>query len=525
MANRYWIGGTGNWNDIANWSASTGGAGGETVPGSSDTAYIDVNSTAATTTITFNAAASVVSLIITSLAHIVNLDLDNNITCSGTFQCDGLNATTGRTFIYGGTYGTAQTITAATVSTSNCDFRDITGAGVAGWDLSGDTGGSGDCFGNTDITFTTAVDWYYKGGGTQPWGEYIQWYTATNGGGSQMASTLAPLPQDSMYFDASSLTATSHIDMTMPRVGNIDTTATSGGGHSGVFDNVTAGQIALQFYGNNLTGDNMGWVTHNWATKNYFLARGAYTLGCGTMGMATWDMLSTNSITLVADTAVNGLRNTNGILLTSGTIDMDSYKFDSNRSSFNISGTAIRRLDMGSGGAWCQTTVDNADMWNAGTTTNLTFNSETSTIYIEDYTTLRADFIGGDLTYYNLVLEGGTSEVYIVGSNTFNTFTIEAPLTCYFEAGTTTTVSSFVAAGTSDDGIVINSLTEAAHTLTDTSGTNAVSYCDITYSEAGGGATWDATDNCTDSGNNSGWDFGGVVSSFSLTRSLMGVGK
>jgi len=44
MADRYWIGNSGNWSDTAHWSASSGGAGGETVPTSSDDVYFDANS-------------------------------------------------------------------------------------------------------------------------------------------------------------------------------------------------------------------------------------------------------------------------------------------------------------------------------------------------------------------------------------------------------------------------------------------------------------------------------------------------
>lgn len=40
---RYWIGGTGNWNDTANWSYSSGGGGGVAVPTSSDDVYFDSN--------------------------------------------------------------------------------------------------------------------------------------------------------------------------------------------------------------------------------------------------------------------------------------------------------------------------------------------------------------------------------------------------------------------------------------------------------------------------------------------------
>jgi hypothetical protein len=40
MANRYWVGNTGNWNDTTHWSTTLGGSGGASVPGISDNAYI-----------------------------------------------------------------------------------------------------------------------------------------------------------------------------------------------------------------------------------------------------------------------------------------------------------------------------------------------------------------------------------------------------------------------------------------------------------------------------------------------------
>jgi len=45
MASRFWVtGGTGNWNSTTNWSTSSGGASGASVPGSSDTAALNANS-------------------------------------------------------------------------------------------------------------------------------------------------------------------------------------------------------------------------------------------------------------------------------------------------------------------------------------------------------------------------------------------------------------------------------------------------------------------------------------------------
>lgn len=50
MANRYWVGGSGDWSDTSHWSLTSGGAGGASVPTKFDDVFIDENS--ATTTFT-----------------------------------------------------------------------------------------------------------------------------------------------------------------------------------------------------------------------------------------------------------------------------------------------------------------------------------------------------------------------------------------------------------------------------------------------------------------------------------------
>lgn len=54
MADRYWVGGSDNWNTTAGtkWAATSGGTGGETVPTASDNVYFDANSGAVTVTCT-----------------------------------------------------------------------------------------------------------------------------------------------------------------------------------------------------------------------------------------------------------------------------------------------------------------------------------------------------------------------------------------------------------------------------------------------------------------------------------------
>lgn len=59
MANRYWVGGTASWDGTAGtkWSATSGGAGGASVPTSADDVFLDANSTGTVTIATGNTGA------------------------------------------------------------------------------------------------------------------------------------------------------------------------------------------------------------------------------------------------------------------------------------------------------------------------------------------------------------------------------------------------------------------------------------------------------------------------------------
>lgn len=56
MANRYWVGGSGNWKDTPHWSATSGGAGGASVPSFSDDVFFDANSANAPFEVTINSS-------------------------------------------------------------------------------------------------------------------------------------------------------------------------------------------------------------------------------------------------------------------------------------------------------------------------------------------------------------------------------------------------------------------------------------------------------------------------------------
>jgi hypothetical protein len=81
MANRFWVGGTGNWSDNLNhWSASTGGAANATLPGATDNVFFDASSfSGAGQIVTVDAAASCLSMDWTGATNSPTLAFGSNI--------------------------------------------------------------------------------------------------------------------------------------------------------------------------------------------------------------------------------------------------------------------------------------------------------------------------------------------------------------------------------------------------------------------------------------------------------------
>lgn len=119
---RYWIEDTGNWNDTTQWSDSSGGASGSTVPTSGDTVYFDENS--------FSSSGSTVTLDVTASCNGMNfIDLDN--TMSLTSSVYTLSVYSGFTGHSGATFNFTSTAYIYFKSTTDVD---ITMNGMAGDD-------------------------------------------------------------------------------------------------------------------------------------------------------------------------------------------------------------------------------------------------------------------------------------------------------------------------------------------------------------------------------------------------------
>jgi hypothetical protein len=89
MALRYWVsGGTGNWNSTTNWSTSSGGASGASVPGTSDDAVFDANSGAGNAIINV-ATANVISINFTGFTG--TLRVNNTLSASSVTLGTGMS--------------------------------------------------------------------------------------------------------------------------------------------------------------------------------------------------------------------------------------------------------------------------------------------------------------------------------------------------------------------------------------------------------------------------------------------------
>lgn len=203
--------------------------------------------------------------------------------------------------------------------------------------------------------------------------------------------------------------------------------------------------------------------------------------------------------------------------LTNGLVDANNKNVTVG--NFNL-GVGTKTLTLGSG-TW---TVLNTN-WNAVTNNaNLTVSPSTGTISMVDSIANKA-FNGGGFTWPTLNIGTSVGSLSISQSNTFANITnTVSPATIRLQAGTTQTVTNFSLSGTAGNLVTLNCLTAGSTaTLSDTTGTNSVSYLNIKDIVATGGATWEAytTNGNVDGGNNTGWVFntaptGGSQTSYDL---------
>jgi hypothetical protein len=204
-------------------------------------------------------------------------------------------------------------------------------------------------------------------------------------------------------------------------------------------------------------------------------------------------------------TLTNGTLNANNLSVTIGSLAL---------------GAGTKTLTLGSG-TW---TVLGAN-WNANSNVaGLTVSASTGTISMTSASA--KTFSGGGLTWPTLN-QGGAGTLTVTQSNTFANITnTTQPATIRLTAATTQTVSAFSVSGTSGNLITLDTTVAGSQaTLSDSGGTNTVSFVSIKDSAATGGATWNAllTSGNVNAGNNTGWVFAEASGSSGLYSGTSGL--
>ena len=123
MAARFWVGGTGTWDasSTANWSATSGGAGGASVPTSADSVTIDAASGSGT--ITVNTNFTITTFTTGAMNMTLDFSVNNNSPTIGTLNFAGTGTRTinmgNGVWTFTGTVFTANNFTNCTLNQGN----------------------------------------------------------------------------------------------------------------------------------------------------------------------------------------------------------------------------------------------------------------------------------------------------------------------------------------------------------------------------------------------------------------------
>ena len=396
------------------------------------------------------------------------------VTVTGTLTLAG-NSRANQLLCQSSTLGTAATISAAIVIVSNTDFMDITGAGAGSWNFSAQTD-IGNCGGITGITFPAAV--------AQTWDN-------TTGSASNAAKWTSRVPLvgiDDVTIPTTGITFT----WDMPRMGKSITFSGTG--------TITQSQ-ACSIYGSLALAS--GTYTHN-SNAVYPRGRSNYTLTTGGLAIYYLSIRAPGGVYTLQDAYTSSSGYVDAV---AGELDFNDQNATILRLEYNDTARA-RSVKLGNG---TLTLVDTGNCIYAAAG-NLTFDAEGSTIVISGSNATARSFIGGNLTYNNVTVQGtGNYALTITGNNTFNTFTVDtaaAAKTCTGTAGSIQTVSNFVHLGTNT--LTINS-TGGAWTLVVTGtrriGVDAVNMTNCVASVLG---KFYAGLNSIDGGGNTNWVFASV---------------
>lgn len=518
MANRYWVaGGTGNWNDTSNWSASSGGASGASVPGASDAVLLDANSGAGT--VTLDISPDIQTLTCTgftgTLAFGTNtISLNSTgviftgattMTVTGTPQIICTNATaTGRTI-------SPQVVTEA----NSISFRITAGTGIV-------TITSTHAVRNLDFTDGVNPTGYAGALGTQAFTVYGS-LTASTGmtvtasnsaitfaatSGTKTINTAGVTVDRPLTFNgvggtfqlaaAATLGATRACTLTNGTLDLASYTLTTG-----IFSSSNTNTRTLAFGTGNITATGNSLTVFTISDSTNLTISGTPTVNLIYAGSTGTRQISASLTSASANTALNYNVSAGSDILTFGTAAR--VVNDVNFTGFSGTITELAKNFYGS----LTLAATNVSV---ASTSAVTFKATSGTKTITtaglafDFP-ITFDGVGGTWAFADALTQGST-----------RAFTITNGAVA-LKNGATSTVGAFATSGTNQKYLQ-STLAGSQATLSQASGTVSTSYLTIQDINATGGAVWQAytTNQNVDAGNNDGWDFSSQLGKYIYTR-------
>ena len=510
MAARFWVtGGTGNWNSTTNWSATSGGASGASVPGSSDTAALDASSGSGT--VTLDISPTIQTLTCTGFTGTLAFGTNTiSLNSTGTIFTGATTMTVTGTpqIICTDSSATSRTITPGTVTEANSiSFRVTAGTGtltISGasvfrdLDFTDGTNPTGYAGALGVLSCTVYGNFKASTGMTQTAGTGVLSFAATSG--TKTINTAGVTFDRPFTFNG--VGGTWQLQAAMTSGSTRTTTLTNGtldlAGYTlttGLFSSTNSNTRVLAFGAGKMvvTGTNLSVFTL--ATSTGLTMTGTRTVEFTGVGLAG----DTRSINGGLTTAGGNAANAANFYIMAGadTINLGTANRVYGTLNFTgFSGSTIANaapqiygdLVLSTG----MTVTGGANSWNFVATTPQTITTNGVTID----NPIEFDGVGGTWTMQDALTLGSTRTLTLTNG------------TLKLKSGTTSTVGGFATSGTNQKYLTSDSPPAAQAQISDASGTNTVTYLTIQNIYALGGATWTATDPTnSDAGNNSGWTF------------------
>jgi hypothetical protein len=515
MASRFWVtGGTGNWNDTSNWSATTGGASGASVPVSADTATFDASSGSGTVTLDISPVIQAINcsgftgtlafgtntISLNSTGTIFTGATTMTVTGTPLIICTNSSATS-RTLSSGGAVTEANSISiritagTGTVALGTSSYRNL--------DFTDGTNPTGYAGALSSSTVTVFGDFKASTGMTVTAGTGVLSFAATSG--------IKTINTAGVTFDRpftfNGVGGTFQLQAALTSGATRACTLTNGtldlNGYTATFGSVSSSNSNVRTFAFGSTGKfvllNTAATVWTTSTATNLTLTGSKTVEVTGAGLSGQTRVISSSSVSAGGTILNApsfyvKAGADTLDLASSarvftTLDFTGFSGSiAANATLNIYGDLVLSTGM--------TITGGISAWTFVATTLQTITTNGKTI--DNPITFNG--VGGTWAMQDALTLGSTRALTMTNG------------TLQLKAGTTSTVGSFVTSGTNPKFLTSTTYGSQA-TISATTGTFTVSYLTIQDNIATGGATWDALAiTNVDAGNNTGWLFSSTPS-------------